>query len=83
MIPVIAHGHVIDQIGHHLTQVEAATLVKVLAADGIHIEPTEPDAFGVVHLWAKQPTDTAAEVRVLRAFRAVYDGPLAWHAAVR
>lgn len=79
MITAIIDGRPVDRVAHHITPAEAATVAKVLAAEGIRIEPTEPDAFGVVHLWAKQPTDTRAEVRVLRAFQALTDGPLAFH----
>jgi hypothetical protein len=78
---VIVHGRAVEQVAHELTQVEAATVVKVLAAEGIAVEPTEPDFFGVIHLWAKRPTDTAGEVRALRAFRAVTDQTLHWHGA--
>jgi hypothetical protein len=74
-----ADGRPVDLIAHRITATEAATVTKVLAVEGLHVEPTEPDAFGVVHLWAKQLTDTPGEVRVLRAFQAVTDGPLAFH----
>jgi hypothetical protein len=79
---ILADGRPVDRVAHHITPTEAATVAKVLAAEGIRVEPTEPDIWGVVHLWAKQPTDTRAEVRVLRAFRALTDGPLAFHPAV-
>lgn len=83
MITVIDDsGTRIDLVGHEITTSEAATVAKVLAAEGIRVEPTEPDFFGVVHLWAKVPIGTAGEVRALRAFRAVTDSPLAWHGAV-
>ncbi len=82
MITLIRDGRRVDHIGHPITRTEAATVTKVLAAEGIRIEPTEPDAFGVVHLWAREPIDTAAAVRTLRAFHAVSDGPFACHQAV-
>lgn len=81
MRTLIADGHVRDVVGHEITPIEAATVVKVLAAFGIHIMPTEPDFFGVVHLWAREPIDTRGEARALAAFRAVTDSPLAWHPA--
>lgn len=81
MITEIVEGHCVNRIGHQLTATEAAVITKVLAAEGIRVEPTEPDFFGVVHIWAKERTDTAGEVRALRAFRAVTDSPLAWHPA--
>jgi hypothetical protein len=76
---ILADGHRVDLIAHRITATEAATVAKVLAAEGLRVEPTEPDFEGVVHLWAKQLTDTPGEVRVLRAFQAVTDGPLAFH----
>jgi hypothetical protein len=76
---ISADGHRVDHIAHRITATEAATVAKVLAAEGLRVEPTEPDFEGVVHLWAKQLTDTPGEVRVLRAFQAVTDGPLAFH----
>lgn len=79
----IIGGHVVDRIAHQLTDTEATVITKVLAAEGIRVEPTEPDLYGVVHLWALQPVDTPGEVRALRAFRAVTDAPLHWHGAVR
>lgn len=82
MITLIRDGHVVDHIGHQLTDTEAATITKVLAAEGIRVEPTEPDAHGVVHLWAKGEYGIEGEVRVLRAFTAVTDTPLAYHGAV-
>jgi hypothetical protein len=83
MITVIsADGTRVDRVGHALTETEAAVVTKVLAAEGIRVEPTEPDGLGVVHLWAKQAYGTAVEVRTLRAFSAVTDGPLAYHEAV-
>lgn len=83
MITEIVAGHVVEHVAHELTPAEAATITKVLAAEGLRVEPTEPDVFGVVHLWAKQPLGTVGEVRVLRAFSAVTDSPLAFHGAVR
>ena len=77
-----ADGRPVDLIAHRITPAEAATVAKVLAAEGLRVEPTEPDAFGVVHLWAKQPCSTRQEVRIVRAFRAIDDGPLAFHQAV-
>ena len=82
MITAFRDGRRVDHYGHPITETEAATVTKVLAAEGLRVEPTDPDAFGVVHLWAKTPLNTLGEVRVLRAFRAVYDGPLAFHQAV-
>lgn len=79
---VLADGRPVDLIAHRITPTEAATVAKVLAVEGLRVEPTEPDAFGVVHLWAKQHTGTLGEVRVLRAFQALTDGPLAFHQAV-
>lgn len=79
MITAIIDGRAVDLIAHRITATEAATVAKVLAAEGLRVEPTEPDFDGVVHLWAKQLTDTPGEVRVLRAFQAVTDGPLAFH----
>jgi len=77
-----ADGRPVDLIAHRITPTEAATVAKVLAVEGLRVEPTEPDFEGVVHLWAKQVTSTRGEVRVLRAFRAVTDEPLAFHQAV-
>jgi hypothetical protein len=82
VITTIVDGRPLTRVAHHITPSEAAVVTKVLAAEGIRVEPTEPDAFGVVHLWAKGCIDTAAEVRVLRAYAAVTDGPLAFHQAV-
>ena len=79
---ILADGRPVDLIAHRITATEAATVAKVLAVEGLRVEPTEPDAFGVVHLWALQYTGTAGEVRVLRAYRAITDGPLAFHQAV-
>lgn len=74
-----ADGRPADLIAHRITATEASTVAKVLAAEGLRVEPTEPDFEGVVHLWAKTPLGTRGEVRVLRAFRALTDGPLAFH----
>jgi hypothetical protein len=82
VITQIRDGRPVDLIAHRITPTEAATVAKVLAVEGLRVEPTEPDAFGVVHLWAKQPTSTRGEVRIVRAFRAVTDEPLAFHQAV-
>lgn len=71
----------VERVGHQLTDTEAATIAKVLAAEGIRVEPTEPDVHGVVHLWAKGEYGTEGEVRVIRAFAAVTDTPLAYHGA--
>jgi sulfur carrier protein ThiS len=76
---ISSDGHRVDLVGHRITASEAATVAKVLAAEGLRVEPTEPDFEGVVHLWAKTPLDTLGRVRVLRAFQAVTDGPLAFH----
>jgi hypothetical protein len=72
-------GRSFDLIAHRITATEAATVAKVLAAEGLRVEPTEPDFEGVVHLWAKRPMNTAEEFRTIRAFKAVTDGPLAFH----
>jgi hypothetical protein len=77
-----ADGRPVDLIAHRITATEAATVTKVLAVEGLHVEPTEPDAFGVVHLWAKRTMNTAEEFRTIRAFKAVTDGPLAFHQGV-
>jgi hypothetical protein len=82
VITQIRDGRPVDLIAHRITPTEAATVAKVLAVEGLRVEPTEPDAFGVVHLWAKQVTSTRGEVRIVRAFRAVTDEPLAFHQAV-
>jgi hypothetical protein len=82
VITAIVNGRSVDLIAHRITDVEAATVAKVLAAEGLRVEPTEPDIEGVVHLWAKRPMDTAEEFRTIRAFQAVTDGPLAFHQGV-
>ena len=79
MITQIRDGRPVDLIAHRITPTEAATVAKVLAVEGLRVESTEPDFDGVVHLWAKQELDTRGEVRVLRAFGAPTDGPLAFH----
>jgi hypothetical protein len=82
VITQIRDGRPVDLVAHRITPTEAATVAKVLAVEGLRVEPTEPDAFGVVHLWAKQPCSTLGEVRIVRAFQALTDGPLAFHQAV-
>jgi hypothetical protein len=82
VITEIRNGHAVDRIGHKITTAEASVITKVLAAEGIRIEPAS-DVFGVLHLWAKTPIGTAGEVRVLRAFKAVGDSPLEYHPAVK
>jgi hypothetical protein len=82
VITSIVNGRPVDLIAHRITVTEAATVAKVLAAEGLRVEPTEPDFEGVVHLWAKQSMDTAEEFRTIRAFKAVYDGRLAFHQGV-
>jgi len=79
---ILADGRPVDLIAHRITPTEAATVAKVLAVEGLRVEPTEPDFDGVVHLWAKQPMNTAEEFRTIRAFKAITDGPLAFHQAV-
>lgn len=74
-----ADGRPVDLIAHRITATEAATVAKVLAAEGLRVEPTEPDFEGVVHLWAKQLMDATEEFRTIRAFQAIYDGRLAFH----
>lgn len=73
----IASGHVRTVVARRLTEDRAAVVTAVLRTQGLHVSP-EVDVFGVVHLWTK-PTDTAGEIRVLRAFAAVTDSPLAYH----
>jgi hypothetical protein len=82
VITSIVNGRPVDLIAHRITADEAATITKVLAAEGLRIEPAT-DVFGVLHLWAKTPIGTAGEVRVLRAFKAVGDSPLEYHPAVK
>lgn len=77
MITQIRDGRRVDHYGHPITETEAATVTKVLAAEGIRIQ-FEWDVDGVLHLWSTT-AGTLAEVRTLRAFRAVGDGPLAFH----
>lgn len=80
MITQIRDGRRVDHIGHPITENEAATVTKVLAVEGIRIS-FEWDVDGVLHLWSAT-AGTLAEVRALRAFRAVGDGPLEYHEAV-
>jgi hypothetical protein len=75
----IIDGHVVDQPIHVLTETEADVVTKVLRSQGLRVEATEPDFFGVVHIWAKHATDTRGEVRTLRAFEAVTDSPIEYH----
>jgi len=82
MTTVIIDGHAVDRVTRELTDDRARTVTAVLRTFGLQIT-LETDVFGVVHLWAQQPTDRAAEVRVIAAFKAVTDSPLAWHEAVR
>ena len=82
MITQIRDGRPVDLIAHRITPTEAATVAKVLAVEGLRVEPTEPDFEGVVHLWAKEPMSTAEEFRTIRAFKAITDGPIAFHQAV-
>lgn len=79
---ILADGRPCDYVRHHITATEAATVAKVLAAEGLRVEPTEPDFDGVVHLWAKQLMDASEEFRTIRAFKAITDGPLAFHQGV-
>jgi len=76
----IAAGHVRDVVARRLTEDRAATVTAVLRTQGLYVEP-EVDVFGTWHLWTR-PTDTVGEVRVLAAFAAVTDSPLAYHEAV-
>lgn len=83
MITAIVDGRAVPRYAHHITDLEAHIVARVLATQGIHVEPTEPDGLGVVHLWARGPVATRDEVTVLRAFAAISDGPFAFHEAVR
>lgn len=80
---ILADGRAVDRIAHHLTGTEASVVSRVLATRGIHVEPTDPDIDGVVHLWATRPVTTAQEVRALAAFKAISDGPFHFHEAVQ
>ena len=81
MITAFRDGRRVDHYGHPITETEAATVTKVLAAEGIRIQ-FEWDINGVLHLWATKPMKTVDEFRAIRAFRAVGDQPLAFHQAV-
>lgn len=82
MITVISDGRAVNRIAHEITDREAHIVSRVLATQGIHVEPTEPDVYGVVHLWAMRPVTTAQEVRAIAAFKAISDGLFHFHEAV-
>jgi hypothetical protein len=81
VITAIVDGRAVNRYAQHITDREAHIVAQVLATQGIHVEPTEPDGLGVVHLWARGPIDTRVEVTVLRAYYAVADGPFEFHQA--
>ena len=81
MITAFRDGRRVDHYGHPITETEAATVTKVLAAEGIRVT-VEWDIDGVLHLWAPTEATTVTETRALRAFLAVGDGPVEFHRAV-
>jgi hypothetical protein len=76
----VDHGRTVEITARELTDAEIHDFAKAFARDGIRIEPVL-DIFGVLHLWALEPTTIAQEVAVLRAVAAVTDSRLAWHKA--
>jgi len=82
MRTLIKDGHTRDVVGHRCAQVEATTVCTVLRAVE-HIPLTaDVDDNGSVHVRPQRELTTREHVTVLRAFGAVTDVQLVWHAAV-
>lgn len=73
-------GRTQEIVQHELTRRQQHRITKQLARQGIQVEPAI-DVFHVLHLWAKTPLSSAQEMTALRAFTAVTDARIAWHAA--
>lgn len=81
MRTLISSGHVVDVVGHFITQPVATAVCTVLA--GVEHIPVSADVGydGTVHLRPARPLATLEEVTAMRAFTAVTDAPLRWHPA--
>lgn len=75
------HIRVHEIVAHELTDREASAITKGLAKQGIRVEPVI-DPFHVLHLWAKTALTIHQATVAIRAFAAVTDARIAWHALV-
>ncbi len=83
MIPTCTpeRAHAGDHIERPCTETQATDVEAMLAQRlGVMVRPVLDGR--TVHLWPERRLTTAEEVRVLRAFAAVTDSPLAWHGDV-